>query len=66
MEYTNFYGEKVCCVECKTKNIHEYRSYTPKQFDGMYTHFIGWCIEHKAQGLQKYREAIKENLTSAK
>jgi hypothetical protein len=47
MKITDIYGNKVLCVICGCEHIHDYRKH-----DDIY---FAWCIEHKGQGLQNYR-----------
>jgi hypothetical protein len=60
MLVTNYYGREVTCCECKCKDLHEYKVYTPAFASAINSVFIGWCIEHKAIGLAQYRKAIGE------
>ncbi len=58
MKVTNYYGKEVKCIICGSENLHEYKTYTPPFVDAINSVFIGWCIEHKGEGLKKYNEAI--------
>lgn len=60
MRVTNNYGRKVVCLVCKTEELHEYKSYTPAFASSIDSVYIGWCIEHKGQGLLEYQKCIQE------
>lgn len=60
LHVTNHRGRVVRCLVCQTEELHEYKSYKPAFVDAIDTEYIGWCIEHKGQGLLEYRIRIGE------
>jgi hypothetical protein len=58
MLLTNNYGRKVVCTVCKCEDLEGYKSYTPPFANAIDSVYIGWCVEHKGQGLKEHQEAI--------
>ena len=60
MTVTNNYGRTVGCTVCRSENLHDYRVFTPAFANAIDSVYIGWCVEHKGQGLQEYQKCIQE------
>ena len=58
MKITNNYGRTITCTVCGSENLHEYRTYTPPFASAIDSVYIGWCIEHKGEGLNHYNKCV--------
>lgn len=60
LHVTNHRGRVVRCLICQTEELHAYKSYKPAFADSIDTEYIGWCIEHKEEGLMEFRIKVGE------